>query len=237
MIGFKPTPPLLLQRTPFRHRVSMLLTFYRKINKKLSNHKIMAKSSGGTRGTNANNKQSVSSLERGREMFGYFLAQGGHSSAEVNKSIDSSFAPSFIDAPFSSSDLAAFDKVFEKIGTERNLYKGTDESWLDYAMKQTGAKSIEDLAGKSFTDKFYSSLIINKSVQQDYSLRTIDFGRTPVRLNFHLGKSAKIAYPERNGHNVTDNEITLGRNQKYHISKVKFIEGDDYDYYVVDIKI
>lgn len=196
----------------------------------------MAKGSGSTRGSSFRDKQSgVSpSMERGKEMYGIFLSQlyaGGF--LDVQSSIDSSYPGSFMsDTKYSENDLKSLDTVFEPIGAETSLYKGSIQmegnGTLDYLMAQTGAKNIESLVGKSYVDKFYSSLSKNKRVAEGYAYDA-EYG-TPVVATYKLGKSAKIAKPSKHGWSAIDDEITLGRNQKHTIESVKLTTdkyGDD----------
>lgn len=173
----------------------------------------MAKGNGTTRVSG-----SRGSRESAMALYDFWLRGGSNT---INRQIDASFAPSFFDDGV-RRDLNLLDTVFEPAENDLQLYKGVPDNFALYAMRQTGAKGEDDLVGKSFVDKFYSSTSENTRAARDYAYRNEEAEDVSI-LHFSVKKGTPVARAV----GYTDQETTLRRNLRYTIRRIRREQDED----------
>ncbi len=191
------------------------------------------KGSGNTRSSSSRQPRGMSPAQRQEEalkLYDHWIRGG---SVDINAQIDPDFARGYNVADGVKRDLDLLDTVFEPAKSDLTLYKGANEDITNYLMKQTGAKSPQDLVGKTYVDKFYSSTSDNYRAAEDYAYLDEDnYVSSMIHFNIKKGTPIKRAV------GYTDQETTIRRNVKYKITRVRVEEADDgqiFHHFYIDV--
>lgn len=173
----------------------------------------MAKGNGGTRSMRPNDRN-----KEALQLYDFWLRGGSN---EINSQIDPTFSQGIYSG--GNRDLDLLDTVFEPATEDTKLYKGYPEDMTQYLMRETGAKSPEELVGRTYIDRFYSSASDNYRAAEDYAYRNADWSDHSSLVHFNIQKGTPI----KRAVGYTDQETTLRRNLKYKITRVRTEEADD----------